>query len=207
MTALYIVGGLVLLVVLLLSGPISLRFYYYQTPLCVLRIWGIPVRLLPRTEKKRAVSKQTAAPKQEEKRFELLDRLQQSFQEDGVAATLSWLGEIAKLLTETTGRVLRDMRVRLLRIELRIGGEDASAAAIHFGEVCAVLYPLLSIIGSQMRIQKRMVEVRPDFENEGTAALLDMRCGISLWKVCGALLASLLKFSRIQQKQTDNSDR
>jgi hypothetical protein len=203
MTALYIVGGILLLLALLLSSPVSLRFYYKETPLCVLRVWGVPIRLLPRKEKPQKEAK--AAVKADKKPSAWLTRLQESFQQDGVAATLKYLGEAAKLLATTTGKLLCGIKIRLLRIELRVGGEDAAAAAIHFGEVCAVLYPLLSAIGCQIQIKKRAVEVRPDFEGEGTAALVDIRCGISLWRVCGTLLASVIQFVRIQLKQTDNS--
>ena len=198
MTALYIIGGILLFLALLLSSPVSLRFYYHETPLCVLRVWGVPIRLLPR-EQKQTVS-QTNTVKAEKKPSAVLVRLQESFQQDGVTATLAFLGEAAKLLASSTGKVLCGIRIRLMRIELRIGGEDAAAAAIHFGEVCAVLYPLLSVIGCHLRIQKRDVNVRPAFDGQGTAALLDIRCGISLWRVCGTLLASLVKFVRIQLK-------
>ncbi len=203
MTALYIVGGILLFVALLLSSPVSLRFYYHEKPLCVLRVWGVPIRLIPRKPKKAVPQKMVA--KKEKKPSAVLSQLQASFKQDGVAATLVWLAEVAKWLTSSAGDVLRGIKIRLLRIELRIGGEDAAAAAIHFGEVCAVLYPLLSVIGCHLRIQKRAVEVRPDFEGEGTAALIDIRCGISLWRVCGTLLASFAKFIRIQLKQADNS--
>ncbi len=202
-TALYIIGGILLFVALLLSSPVSLRFYYNQTPLCVLRVWGVPIRLMPRKQKQTVPEK--VEVKSEKKPSAVLARLQDSFKQDGVAATLGWLGKAARLLTTSVGKVVCGIKIRLMRIELRIGGEDAAAAAIRFGEVCAVLYPLLSVIGCHLRIQKRDVQVRPDFEGQGTAALLDIRCSISLWRVCGTLCASFVRFIRIQLKQTDNS--
>ncbi len=206
MTALYIVGGILLFLALLLSSPVSLRFYYNETPLCVLRVWGVPFRLIPREQKQKAIP-QKAVAKETKKPSAVLSKLQDSFKQDGVAATLLWLGEVAKLLTTSVGKVVCGIKIRLMRVELRIGGEDAAAAAIRFGEVCAVLYPLLSVIGCHLRIQKRDVEIRPDFEGKGTAALLDIRCSVSLWRVCGTLLASFARFIRIQMKQTDNSVR
>lgn len=206
MSALYIIGGILLFLALLLSSPVSLRFYYNETPLCVLRVWGVPIRLIPRKEKKTAAKTTATTENTSKKPSAVLTRLQESFEQDGVAATLGFLGEAAKLAATTTGKLLCGIRVRLMRIELRISGEDAAAAAIHFGEVCAVLYPLLSAITCHLRIRKREVEVRPDFEGQGTAALLDIRCGISLWRVCGTLFASLVKFMCIQLKQSDNSD-
>lgn len=197
-TALYIIGGILLFLALLLSSPVSLRFYYHKTPLCVLRVWGVPIRLLPRETKK--TTTKTVTAKAEKKPSAVLSRLQDAFKQDGLTATLGFLGEAAKLVTTSAGKVLRGINIRLMRIELLIGGEDAAAAAIHFGEVCAVLYPLLSVIGCHLRIQKRDVQVRPDFDGQGTAALLDIRCGISLWRVCGTLLSSFVRFVRIQLK-------
>ncbi len=203
MTALYIVGGLLLLVVLLLSSPISLHFHHTDTPRCTLYVWGVPIRLRPRRVKKAAAAAEKLADKGEKKPSALLAQLHTSFREDGVAATLVWLAEVAKLLTSSVGRVLRSVTVTRFRLEMRIGGEDAAAAAIHFGEVCAVLYPLLSVIACHLRVKKRRVELHPDFEGLGTAVLVDLRCRISLWRVCGALLAMLAKFIRIQLKQTN----
>lgn len=205
MTAVYIIGGILLFLALVLSSPVSLRLYYRETPLCVLRVWGVPVQLIPRKPSKKRTTAVTDTKAATKKPSAVLTRLQDAFKQDGVTATLGFLGETAKLLTTSAGKLLCGINIRLMRIELRIGGEDAAAAAMHFGEVCAVLYPLLSVIGCHLRIHKREVEVRPDFEGQGTAALLDIRCRISLWRVCGTLLSSLWKFICIQLKQTDNS--
>lgn len=187
MIALYCIGGLLLLLALLLSSPISVRFFYRDTLQIVLRVWGIPMQLLPRPQQTDAVS-DTASAEKSEKKPSLLKQLQESFAQDGVGATLHWVSEMARLLQTAVGKLFRAITVKTLQLEMRISGEDASQIALRYGEFCAVFYPAFGAVSTALRIQKSHIDLRPDFAAEGGAALLDATVRVCLWRLLGAAI-------------------
>ena len=187
MVALYILLGLVALICLLLCSPVSLHFYYREDPRLVLRVWGIPFHLLPSPQKEAAPATDTPpAPKTEKP--SLLKELETTYRQDGLSATLQWVKRLAAVFSRAVGRLLRAVTVKNLRLEMRISGEDAAASAVHYGEVCTVLFPMLAVITGNLRVKRQTVDVRPDFSEQGTAVLIDCRLGISLWRLAGAAI-------------------
>lgn len=208
MIALYIIGGLLVLIALLLSSPVSVRFYYRDTPELILRVWGCPFRLLPRPPEETHPEKTSISsdPKPKEQKPSLLDELQASFREDGVGAVLRWMEQLAGILKRAVGRLLKAVTVKNLCLQMRISGEDAAAAATNYGKVCAVFYPLLGAVSAGIRVNKRAVDLRPDFMLEGAAVLVDVTVGVSLWRLAGAAVAAGFSLLRIYMKMDDYTD-
>ena len=71
--------------------------------------------------------------------------------------------------------MLRAVTVRHLHLELRVPGEDAAATAVHYGQVCAVAYPALTLLYAGMCIKDHTVRIGPDFAGEGGAVLIAVR--------------------------------
>ncbi len=198
MVALYCIAGLLLLLALLLSTPLSVRCFYREMLQVTLRIWGIPVQLLPRPNVESTTEK--AASGKTEKKPSFLTQLRESFEQDGVGATLQWLSQLAGLLSKTAGKLLDAVLIKSLQLEMRIGGEDASAVALHYGEFCAVFYPLYALISTRLNIRKQHIDLRPDFAQEGAAVLLDITARISLWRLLLAALFCGFSFLRMNLK-------
>ncbi len=198
MVALYCIGGLLLLLVLVLSSPLSVRCFYRETLQVTLRVWGFPVQFLPRPKTQQTTGK--AASAKTAKKPSLLTQLRESFEQDGVAATLQWLSQLAGLLSKTVGKLLDAVLVKTLRLEVRISGEDASAVAVHYGEFCAAFYPLYALVSTRLDIRKQHIDLRPDFAQEGAAVLLDVTARISLWRLLYAALYCGFSFLRMTSK-------
>ena len=103
MVALYCIAGLLLLLALLLSTPLSVRCFYREMLQVTLRVWGIPVQLLPRPNVESTTEK--AASGKTEKKPSFLTQLRESFEQDGVGATLQWLSQLAGWLSKTEGKL------------------------------------------------------------------------------------------------------
>ncbi len=211
MVALYCIGGLLLFLVLLLSSPLSVRCFYRETLQVTLRVWGIPVRLLPRPQVQQRTNK--TASEETVKKPSLLTQLRDTFEQDGVAATLQWLSQLAGLLSKTVGKLLDAVLVKTLQLEMRVSGEDASAVALHYGEFCAAFYPMYALVSTRLDIRKQHIDLRPDFAQEGAAVLLDITARISLWRLlyaalfCGfSLLRMNFKTDVNGRKRKDGTD-
>ena len=211
MIALYIIGGLIALIVLLLSSPISLRFVFSQNePQLVLRVWGVPTQLLPCAEKKEKAPARTVRKppkrglKKKKEKPSLLAELQTSLKEDGVSAIVKLMGELAGILKRTVGRLLRAITVKKFHLHMRISGEDVSAAAQNYGRVCAAFYPLFGALNGVMKFKKQDVNLYADFFEQGTAVSVEVVARVSLWKVMGAALSTAFSLLKMYVGSTVN---
>ncbi|HXK77636.1 MAG TPA: DUF2953 domain-containing protein [Oscillospiraceae bacterium] len=59
--------------------------------------------------------------------------------------------------------IFRSLRIRRLRIDWTVAGEDAADCAVHYGRVCAYLGTALATARNFIRIQRTEFRVRPDF--------------------------------------------
>ncbi len=207
MIAVYILGGLFLLIALLLSTPLSVWIYYKEELQIRMTAYGIPIWNYPQATEENVAETASSAVKETPPKENRLAQLRTTFEQDGVAGTLSLLTEVASLLTRAVGRLLRCLTIRLLRIEMRISGDEAADTAMHFGEVCAVFYPLLSAATCGLRVKERQVQLQPDFLGEGTAVLLDVKIRVSLWKLAGAALCIGWDILKIYMRKDDENGR
>lgn len=201
MIALYCIGGLLALIVLVLSSPVTVHFVLEKRNVqLVMRVWGIPTTLLPRPEKETDVEGATSSNeekrKKREKKFRLSD-LQTSLKEDGIGAMLRMIKDVIRIGKSSFGKALRAVTIKRLVLQMRISGADAAAAAQNYGKVCAAFYPLFSAVSSMVRIQKQEVDLRADFLEEGTAVYADIAARISLWRLVGAALTTGVSLLRL----------
>lgn len=191
MLALYIALGLIALVCLILSSPVSVRFQYQEEPSLVVKVWGQPFTVLPRPEKSES-DKQTASATQKEKpKNRLLTELETTFREDGIGAVLHWVKVLAGMIGRTVGRLLKAVTVKRLKLHMRVPGEEAADIATNYGKVCSAFFPLYGMLCTVVKVKKQDVCIDPDFLQQGGGVLVDLYCRISLWRVTAALIAVL----------------
>ncbi len=193
------------LIAAVLLVPIYARVRYDGTLTVRLRVWGIPITLLPSDEDDEPqTATETTPPKKPSKAAELKQELDRSFREDGVGATLRYLGELASMASQALGRLLRAVTVDRLRLEMRVAAADAADTAVRYGEVCAVLYPTLAVLERAMRVRQREVRVEPGFLAEDSAVFADIRLHIWVYRAAGAAIALLWRYLTMNKEGIDN---
>ena len=211
MPILYILLGLLalvlLLVLLVLFVPVYARITYDEELRVRVRVLGVPITLLPsedKPEETEAKPAKTSAPAKPSKAEELLGEVSRSFKEDGVAATLHYLGELARIAGQAVGRVLRGITVDKLALELIIADGDADTTAIRYGQVCSVLYPAFTAIAGVIKVRKRDLRVEPNFLMENSTVSTDVRLHIWVYRVVGAAIVLLVKFMLLKQGEPND---
>lgn len=193
------------LIAAVLFVPIYARVRYDGTLTVRLCVWGIPITLLPSDEDEEQEEPAPSAPrKKTSKTAELKRELSRSFREDGVGATLRYLGELASMASQAIGRLLRSVTVDRLRLEMRISAVDAADTAVRYGEVCAALYPALAVVERAMRVRRREVRVEPGFLADGSAVFADIRLHIWVYRAAGAAIALLWRYLTMNKEGLDN---
>lgn len=84
------------------------------------------------------------------------------------SATVKTVIRLVRLILEQLPRFLHKLRVKKLHLVCVAANEDAADAALEYGAVCGVIYPLLDYIRQNMHLSERHsdVEIRCDFERQ-----------------------------------------
>lgn len=201
MPILYILLGLLalilLLVFLVLFVPVYARITYDEELRVRVRVLGVPIALLPSEDEPEGpepTPAKTEKPAKPSKAKELLGELSRSFEVDGVAATLHYLSELAKLAGQAVGRVLHSITVDKLDLELFVADGDADETAIRYGQVCSVLYPAFAAIAGVIKVRKRDLRVEPNFLLDNSTLHADVCLHIWGYRVAGAAIVLLVRY-------------
>lgn len=112
-----------------------------------------------------------------------------SVEDMGISATA---GQIADIVISLFGRVLWILKycvAERLHIKAVCAGDDAADAAMEYGAVCAVVYPLVGYFETVMRVKKSGydIDVSCDFLSNDTVFELDTLFRVRVFYVLGAL--------------------
>ena len=208
MVVLYILLGLLGLLLLLLAVPVYGRLTYDGDLRATVRVWGIPITLLPWERStpplpKKKMKKSSAPKKKQEKKPSKWQELTAMFREDGPAATLYYLRELAKLAVQAAGRLLNAVTVDHLRLQMVIADEDSSVTAVRYGQVCSLVYPSLAAVETRVRVRHRQVRLEPNFLLGKSRLTLDIRFHIRVWQALWAAFVLFIRF--VMMKETDET--
>ena len=166
MIVLLITLGIIAFLLLVLIVPVFLTASFDGGLLIKVRVMFIPFTLYPRPPKpeKKLIKKSEKKAKKEEKKE--ISRSEELLREEGITAVLSYYKEMARLLGTAAKRLLRTITVDRLRLNIVVASDDASQTAVHYGRVCAVIYPIQALMESAIRIRRRNITIKPDFMQE-----------------------------------------
>ncbi len=199
-----LLGLLLLLILLILFVPIGVRLMYDGELHVRVRVLGVPLTILPAEEKPDKLQQPKRKKKASGKTSELKSTITASFRQDGVGATLHYLGELAGIAGKAVGKLLRAVVVDRLHLDLLIATDDPQDTAVRYGQVCGVLYPALAVIERMITVRRRELRVEPNFLRESSAAYIDMKAHVWVYRVVGAGVSLLVQYLILQIKTTDN---
>lgn len=159
--------------VLLLCVPAFIYIEYDSELTIYIRVFFVKLRVLPQDEngffkkrftktKKKQLDKET---EQQKKDSEDKSKFKELFGERGVAEAISFLWEILRLVFGKLVRIMRTVVISKLILKVEITGEDSADAALRYGKLCGVIYPLLSLIFQNVGKYKHTeIEVCPNYD-------------------------------------------
>ena len=160
--------GLLLLLLLLLLLPVRLRVQYNGAlqvhaglgPVC-LQLYPRKKRQKepkkPRERKEKPISDEKKAKKaKKQKKTEILPE----------KPSLQMILALIRLGLKAVGAMLRPISVPRLQLAVQVGGRDAYAVAMTYGELAAGLSALYPVLQKSLRIRKTEISVDADFTAE-----------------------------------------
>ena len=110
------------------------------------------------TEEKEEKEENKESPKEKKPNFfkKVYDKL-------GFADSIRYFAGLLKLLLKKIGWILKKIKVRNLKFRMAVAASDAAQTAILYGEVCSVVYPVLSMLMSVIDCKVKKIDVSADF--------------------------------------------
>lgn len=201
MTALIVIGSILVLLLLLLLCPLSLRVSYRERLEARLSYLFFSFSLAPpkpkKERKKQPVPKEEKKPKPEKKKSAIQDIIAQR----GLGGFLSLMHLLSSIAAGALRTVFRHLSIRRLSLELVVTAEDAAQTAIRYGEVCALVYPALGFLCANGSCKKREIAVHPGFEEQESRVDFYLYARIKLLFLLGTLLTAGLRLLKVLLKE------
>jgi hypothetical protein len=174
MIALYIVGGILLLLVLILLIPVGGEAEYDEDGFRLwLRLGPLRLVLLPKEHKPEdeEKKKKKAAEKAEKKaaKKKEKEKLKEEKPKEKKGGGLKEILELIPVGTRALGRLIRALRFKRIELAFRFGGaEDPSKAAMGFGGAWAGAGVLVPLLKKKLKVKHVDVRSSVDFTAEKT---------------------------------------
>ncbi len=188
MPIILIIVGILLLVYLLLLCPLVITADLSGEPELFLKFLFLKFRVYPMKKKEKKKKEQDAKPK---------DKKKSKTKPHGISYYIDKYGELIKSLLNSAGKLLKHIRLSRLDVSITVAHEDAANTAVEYGAACAVVYPIVSILESNVEVKESSISIKPDFDAKTSSGTLYADIRIRVFHVFAALfrLASqLIKF-------------
>ena len=169
----WVLLGLLTLIIFALCVKVHFRIEYSsENTSAVLRWLFLKFKLYPMKKKEKAKKDDIPPPPKEEKQEEKKEEqppkqksnlLKTLYDAEGIDGIITILKQVTGYTKTYFGNLIRGFVIDELYIDVRCTKEDAAATAIYYGEVCAVLFPMLGALASKCRLKKYDFNVYPDF--------------------------------------------
>lgn len=181
MTALLIILGIIAFIFLLLICPLSFSAVYDGEFELKIKYLFLSFRIFPPKEKKfkkekrqKKKSEKAKEPKEEKKKNPILDFVKQK----GIGGLIEMLKTFAKIIAETVSSVTKHLVISKLDVNVLVVGDDAADTAMKYGYVCSAVYPLISIIDSNVKKCKHSENIIAGFNDPEMKILCSVKVRI-----------------------------
>lgn len=211
MTALLIIGIVVLIIAFLLLCSVSLHVKYDGEASAEIGY----IFLSFSYPKKRKLKKQKISDEQkkEEDKPHKTGTVKKLIDEKGLSGAASELSEALRAIVGGLKTAARHLRVNKFDLFIKVASDDPAKTAVTYGAVCATVYPTLDFLYTHLKFSnnKTNVSVTSDFNSKESNIAFEGRLKLRLWFAALAaakILAMIIKqkFKEILSKQGYKSE-
>ena len=120
-------------------------------------------------------------------------------EEKNFRETLSQTVKLISEIFEELIKIFKHLVVRKFQLQIVCTSKDAAEAAIHYGECCAAVYPVLGFISSAIKVKEkgRDIDIRCEYDKSRWVIKYHFIIGI---RICH-ILAALIRFGAKEIKR------
>ena len=175
MPALYIILGIILFFVLILSIKVKVTVHSEDEVSLSVRWLFLKFNILPKHEKpekkkkKKPKKKKEKKPaKDEEKKDETIKEPKDNpfmtfYHNNGVDGVVDLVKRLSISLKGMFRRIYKAFTIEDMAISLLVAGGDSAETALKYGRTCSVFFPAVGFVVDTMKVKKYSVDANPDF--------------------------------------------
>lgn len=199
MTALYIIGAILAMLMLILLSSARLCVKYDDDFKLSLRFWFIKINLYPQEKKDK--KKKSKKDGNDNKTDSGNEKLKKSVDKKGYADTFVLIKNSLSELLKSLGTLVSHIRIKPLKLKLIMAGKDAADLAIEYGRLCAVFYPFLAYLCEIMTVNNKNIYIGVDYLKQDYELKLDLTVKIRVIFMLSFAVKALFSLIKTKVKQ------
>lgn len=203
MTGLAITGSILLLTAFLLFCSVSVEAAFEEELSARIGYLFFHFSVWPRPEKQRKEKEPEKEKQPTEKKKP--SKIRELLHQKGLSGFLELLRAFSRVAYGSAKKLLSHTVVRLLMLDLTVGGEDAAQTAVNYGMACGLVSTALTGLLSSAKCKERNVNVLPDFQNGTGGVRFRIRLKIRLIFILSAGISALIGFVKVYIKSRKES--
>lgn len=205
MTALYIILGVVLFFIAVLSIPVVLDMEYGDVFKLRVSWLFVKFNILPKDESKKKPKKEKK-PKQERTQAETApaetpvantakkeNPIKIFYEDQGVLGIVELINNVASYLGKFSKGFLKSIYIKKLRIRIWVTEGDAAQTAIKYGKFCQMIYPPLGFICSSCHVKDYDVNIWAEYCGDKTKGEFETKVALIPRSVINAGIAFVFR--------------
>ena len=210
MTALYIIGGILLFLFLLLIIHVTAEIGYHDTFIARVKYGFITVfdtekpskpkkPKKAKKEKKKSESPKDGKPKKKKEGF-----ITRIFKEKGKIGGIKFCFAVIKAGLIRIIRLIKKIEFKKFCLDITVSSDDAADTAIAYGTVCAAVYPVVAIIKENTEIGISEIYISTDFDKLSPEIKAQITVKMRLIYALIAALSFIFAYLRIKKESEKN---
>lgn len=198
MTALFVIGAILLLLFLLAALRVSLKIAYDQKFKISVSALGI---VFYSTDKKHKGKKESESDRKESPKNEKKDNIfKKIYKQKGLKYTVDLATNLLKTITNKFLWLLKKVEIRNFILSLSVVGSDAADTAIKYGAICAAVYPAVAFLDTNLDFKPKKIDVYADFEGKDIKFKIMTDIKASVFTLVLLAIAVLKEFLNLKKR-------
>lgn len=206
MTALWIVLGIILFLVILLLCPVHVYASFENEFSAKVRFLFIRYKVFPLPQKAEEKAEEVEEKIEKKAGNAAKSRIRGIIEQKGLSGFLDIIKEFASIATGTAKKLLSHMVIDIISTDISVADEDAAQTAILFGGVCAAVYTPMGILVNNLKCKEYHINIVPNFQAKDCKIRFNFRAHILLLFLVSSSLAALLQSLRVFKTIRQTSD-
>lgn len=197
-----VLGIIVLVLALLWLLPLGGRIRYDHSGLCAwLKVWFVPIQLLPAKKKPRKADKEEKKPKK------AAGKQPEPEPTDKKGGPLDTVQAALPLLRPALQGVKKRLTIRRLDLRVTWAAADPADAAVGYGRAQAALGALWALVDQNFKVKKSSLGCQVDFDQTSPRVYADAVLTLRLGQLLTLALPLLVRFvsnsSRLKRERAE----
>ncbi len=227
MILLYILGGIVLFVSLLMLIPVTLDIKLEDEATVTLKVWFVKLKLAPKKEKPIKLSDFRIARfrkrrLEEQKKYLIKKRKKASSDKDKESSSekkekpkkslkdnVSYYLDLVRLVVlRAIKKFGKHLRISLYYLRIKVGGTEPDKTALTYGYICQSVSYLTTVFDRHLNMKypgktENRIYVGADFSSPKTEIRLHIALRIRLWHLPSVGISALMGYFKMPKKAAE----